>query len=439
MEVSRSYDLLVGTAPALERMDTWLRARPWVADTALALLACLVLTTPSWQVLDEAPSMTWRVLIGAAALVAPAALSARRSLPRASFAVVSAALLVLALAPVVEGPAGDGITTFPPILLPSALAFAPSLYSLVAYSRVPAPAQGLVVGLVGAALSTWRVVSHGPIFDGSGLSIVVQAGFVGGALLAVIIAAWGLGRLRRMRFAVLEAVAERASRAEADREERAVRAVLDERTRIAREMHDIVAHSLSVIVRQAEGGRYAARADPALALPVLDVVADTGREALADMRSLLGVLRDGAPTSDGPVDGTGPQPTLADLPELIERVRRSGLVVDLVHSGTPERLDRAGELAVYRLVQEALTNVVRHAGRSARASVYLKWSGRRLTVEVRDDGAGSSGDVAAREDGHGLLGMRERLALAGGRMTAGAESGGGFAVHAELPSQGGRP
>lgn len=435
MTVSRSYDLLVGIAQPLERVDTWLRARPWVVDTALALLACLVLTTPSWRALDDTSSTAWRVLIGAAAVVAPAALAVRRSLPRASFAVVSAALLVLAVAPVVRGPAGDGIAIFPPILLPSALAFAPSMYSLAAYARVPAPLQGLVVGLVGAALSTWRIVADGPLFDGSVLNASVQIASVGGALLAVVIAAWGLGQLRRMRFAALEALADRARRAEADREERAVRAVLDERTRIAREMHDMVAHSLSVIVRQAEGGRYAARADPAAALPVLDVVADTGREALADMRSLLGVLRDNAAVSDGP----GPQPTLADLPELVERVRRSGLLVEVIDSGTPGHLDRAGELAVYRLVQEALTNVVRHAGRSARASVCLQWSARQLTVMVRDDGAGSSEVMAAREDGHGLLGMRERLALAGGRMTAGAESGGGFVVHAELPSQAGRP
>ena len=163
----------------------------------------------------------------------------------------------------------------------------------------------------------------------------------------------------------------RRRRADELRAERARAAAREERTRIAREMHDMVAHSLAVIVRQADAAGYAARADPAAAEQVLATVAATGREALRDMRNLLGVLRRDD-TLDGPED-FGPQPTLADLPDLITVVRGSGLPVTLIEHGPAVPLDRAGELAAYRLVQEALTNVVKHAGADARADVQLGW------------------------------------------------------------------
>ncbi len=418
------------TAGALERIDDWLGARPWAADGALAVVACLVLTTASWGALGTELSTSLRWLVGAAVLVAPAALAVRRSLPRASFAVISAALLVLALAPAIPGPPGSGLGTFAPILLPAALAFAPSLYTLAAYAPPPAPTAGLGIALIGAALSTARITMDSTNFAAPGQPWIVL--FVAGALLAAVAASWGLGRLRR---AHLDALRERADRAAAQQRRHASQAAMDERARIAREMHDIVAHSLSVIVAQAEGGRYAARADPGTAVAVLGTVAETGREALADMRGILGVLRTEQTTDAEPgTPGFGPQPTLADVPALVEGVRRSGLSVDLQHEGVPGPLDRAAELAGYRLIQEALTNVVQHAGPGARATVSLRWSADDLTVQVRNDGSGAPGP---RSDGggSGLLGMRERVHLAGGELSTGPEPSGGFLVQARLPTR----
>lgn len=416
------------SAGALERIDDWLGASPWAADGALAVVACLVLTTASWGALGTELSTSVRWLIGAAVLVAPAGLALRRSHPRVSFAVISAALLVLALAPAIPGPPSVG--TFAPILLPAALAFAPSLYTLAAYAPAPAPTAGLGIALIGAALSTARITTNSTNFAAPGRPWIVI--FVAGALLAAVLASWGLGQLRR---AHLEALRERADRAAAQQRRHASQAALDERTRIAREMHDIVAHSLSVIVAQAEGGRYAARANPGTAAAVLATVAETGREALADMRGILGVLRTDQTTDAEPdAPGFGPQPTLADVPALIERVRRSGLTIDLQDVGVPGQLDRAAELAGYRLIQEALTNVVQHAGPGARATVSLRWSADDLSVQVSNAGSGAPGPRSDRE-GSGLLGMQERVQLAGGELSTGPEPSGGFVVHARLPTK----
>lgn len=211
------------------------------------------------------------------------------------------------------------------------------------------------------------------------------------------------GRFRRVRAAYVEALEERARRAEQDRIERAEQAAAAERARIAGEVHDVVSHSLAVIVRQAEGGRYVAAARPEVAAETLGTVATTGREALADMRRLLGVLRDGAA-----LDEAGPQLTLADLPALLDRVRGSGLPVELTSTGAPAPLERSTELAAYRVVQEALTNVVRHAG---------------------------SGATAPPGTGQGLVRMQERATVAGGWFHAGPHPNGGFRVSVRLPAR----
>ncbi|MGI8576998.1 MAG: sensor histidine kinase [Nocardioidaceae bacterium] len=262
-----------------------------------------------------------------------------------------------------------------------------------------------------------------------------QISFGLAALLAAVVAAWSLGLFRRMRATYVEALEDQAKRAEEQREERAKAAAREERARIAREMHDIVAHSLAVIVRQADAGRYAVGGDPAAAEQFLTTVAGIGREALTDMRSLLGVLRRDD-THNALSDGSGPQPTLSDLPELLARLRAAGLTVALVDQGPPVPLERAGELAAYRLVQEALTNVVKHAG-AANAEVTLSWDDRGLTVTVTDTGgaARSAGDRGPV--GSGLVGMSERLRLAGGHLVAGPRSGDGFLVRGRVPARAG--
>jgi signal transduction histidine kinase len=193
-------------------------------------------------------------------------------------------------------------------------------------------------------------------------------------------------------------------------------------------MHDVVAHSLSVVIAQADGGRYAGRADPAVASDALEAIAATGRQALADMRSLLGVLRE-----EGREE-YAPQPDVAAIPGLVEDVRASGLDVDLLVEGSPSELPAGPQLAAYRIVQESLTNVLKHAGPAGRAWVRLPWRPDALELSVLDDGRGASAAmVEADGAGQGLLGMSERARLHGGRVDAGPRPGGGFGVHAVLP------
>ncbi|WP_062517766.1 sensor histidine kinase [Demequina gelatinilytica] len=246
--------------------------------------------------------------------------------------------------------------------------------------------------------------------------------------------AWGCATVATLAACVLGGllvVERRRSRAGAEESARAGEAALalaasNERARIAREMHDVVAHTLSVVVAQADGGRFAGRADPAAGLASLDTIADVSRSALAEMRALLGILRDG----DGGAD-MGPQPSLSDIPELVASMREGGLEVSYVTTGTPRPLPIGAGLAAYRIVQEALTNVLKHAGPHVTAFVQLRWEDDALAVAVSDDGRGA----AARGDGDGLgiAGMAERATVFGGTLTAGPRAGGGFLVRARLP------
>jgi signal transduction histidine kinase len=206
-------------------------------------------------------------------------------------------------------------------------------------------------------------------------------------------------------------------------EEEARRAVAEERARLARELHDVVAHAVSLVVVQAEAGA-AAGGPPDRVEEAFDAIADTGRTALAELRRLLRVLR--SPGEPGPRD---PQPGVAQLAPLVESVRRAGLPVEVRVEGIDRPLPPGVDLSAYRIVQEALTNSVRHAG-PARATVVLRYGERDLELEVVDDGRGVR---AGGPDGHGLAGMRERIALLGGELAVGAAPGGGFAVRARLP------
>jgi signal transduction histidine kinase len=203
-------------------------------------------------------------------------------------------------------------------------------------------------------------------------------------------------------------------------------AASDERARIAREMHDVVAHTLTVVVAQADGARFAAKKDPAAATRALETIGEVGRAALTEMRGLLGVLRDTDPTTD-----LGPQPTLDDIPALVASVRYGGLEVSYVTTGTPRPLPIGAGLAVYRVVQEALTNVLKHAGPKVTAYVQLRWLPDAVEVIVSDDGRGAA--AGRGKGGTGIEGMRERATLFGGTLSAGPKRGGGYAVRARLP------
>jgi signal transduction histidine kinase len=227
-------------------------------------------------------------------------------------------------------------------------------------------------------------------------------------------------RTRRAYYRELEAKAERLER---ERGESERRAAAEEQARIARELHDVIAHNVSVMVLQAAGGREVFDADPVRAREALGAIEATGRDALAELRRLLGVTGDGG--------AIAPQPGLPHLELLVDQVRAAGLIVDLAFEGETEDVGAGVELSAYRVVQEALTNTLRHAF-ARRVWVFVRRRDGELEVEVLDDGAGPPAMPGAH--GRGLAGMRERVTLFGGEFDAGPRPDGGFRVHARFPT-----
>jgi signal transduction histidine kinase len=238
---------------------------------------------------------------------------------------------------------------------------------------------------------------------------------------AFVLIAWLAGRGVRTRTRLTEELHEAAVQAQEAHEEEVARAAADERRRIAREMHDVVAHSVSVMVVQAGGGRRILERDPARAVDAAAHIEEVGRAALTEMRRLLGVLHHS--------DERAPQPTMRELDALVERTRAAGLPVSLTVEGEPRSLPAGKDLAAYRVVQEALTNAIKHAG-AAPTEVTVRWEPSHLELEIVDDGIhGTNGDGG----GHGLVGMEERVRLYDGELRTGRRAGGGFEVVARLP------
>jgi signal transduction histidine kinase len=235
---------------------------------------------------------------------------------------------------------------------------------------------------------------------------------------------WTIGFAVSRKFWEADEAKERAARAEREREERALLAVSDERARIARELHDVVGHSVSVMTVQASAARRLLRQDQAKEREALLVVEQSGREALAEMRRMVGVLRR---PEEAPA--LAPQPSLEYLDKLVEHARETGLPVDVRIEGTPVQLPAGIDLTAYRLVQEGLTNAVKHA-RAQHAEVVVRYGGGHVEVTVSDDG---SGDGSGDKGGHGLVGMRERVSVYGGELEAGPRPEGGYRLHASLP------
>lgn len=236
--------------------------------------------------------------------------------------------------------------------------------------------------------------------------------------------AWLVGDSLRTRRRYVAGLEERARLAEAEQKAEAERAAARERARIARELHDVVAHSMSVMVVQAGAARRTLRQDPDQATQALESVEATGREAMTEMRRLLGVLRTDEDTA------LAPQPSLRMVGDLVHECAEAGLPVEVEVSGDERDLPPGVDLSVYRIVQEALTNTLKHAG-PAQATVHLRYDPDQLHVRVVDDGRGA----AAADDGqgHGLVGMRERVELFGGELRTGPRRGGGYEVRARLP------
>lgn len=370
----------------------------------------------------QQPGGWWATLVAAGmALV----LLFRRTHPTA----VAAAVAVLALLQVALGWGA----------LPFDVAVLVALYSVVKYAEKlrDGIVAGVVaaVGVVLAALQTRATVAWW-----------ASAIWFGMATAAVWLAGLNV-RTRRLYVLSLE---ERAATLEREREAEARAAVAEERGRIARELHDVVAHSMAVMIVQADGARYLFDRDPETAREAVRVVADTGRQALEEMRRLVGVLRKAAPT--GPADepdaapapdgggasGLSAEPThrrpaLVEVPDLLDRFRAAGLRVDWTVVGQATPLPPGLELTVYRIVQEALTNALKHAGVGARVALTLDYTGAAVVVRAVDDGRGRPVVGDAPSGGHGLVGMRERVLLYDGSLTAGPQLSGGWRVEARLP------
>ncbi|MFH8513588.1 sensor histidine kinase [Streptomyces gelaticus] len=286
----------------------------------------------------------------------------------------------------------------------------------------------LVCALSAAALSKVRWPGEGPQTNWA------EATFVVVVLTVPFVLAWVLGDSMRTRRAYFSQLEERAARLEREREAQSKVAVAAERARIARELHDVVAHNVSVMVVQADGAAYVMDAAPDQAKQALETISSTGRQALAEMRRLLGVLR----TGDAPESGEYvPQPDVDQIGDLIEQVRQTGLAVDFKIEGTPRPLPSGVELTAYRIVQEALTNTRKHGGPDAGASVRLVYFDDGLGLLVEDDGRGAAHEMyedgGADGAGHGMIGMRERVGMVGGTLDAGPRPGGGFRISALLP------
>ncbi|MET4581815.1 signal transduction histidine kinase [Conyzicola nivalis] len=291
-----------------------------------------------------------------------------------------------------------------------------ALYALAVYGSVRAVWIGFagsvaVVVVAGTYVSAVTVDDYGQTVAGNFAAAVF--------LVIVVLVAINIGNRRRYVVALLD----RAAQLARERDQQARLAAADERARIAREMHDIVSHGLTVMVTLAEGSAATTTANPERAAEAMRHVAETGRQALTDMRRMLGLLDDGLPGE------LVPQPRIADLAELVERFRSAGLAVSFSQSGTPPD-DPAEQLTVYRLVQESLTNVLRHSAIPAVATVSVHYTPTEVTVAVTNDGPVVA--VPTPGSGRGTVGMRERVALYGGTIESGPRPGGGWSVVATL-------
>ena len=371
--------------------------------------AALALAFAAWAQLDlwgRAPAtmqvVGGRGVLSVLLLLVTLPLAVRRRRPAATLLTSAGALVVAAL--LVSHSQGIPVEVFLALLL--------AFYSVGAHCD---DRRSVLVGGAAVAAIAAADLARPGTFSASGTRP--------GAWLAFAIA-WLVGRdLRRRRQRVVD-LEDRAAQLEREREEQARLAVAEERGRIARELHDVIAHCVSVIVVQAQAGPHLMD-DPQRLRGVFHAIESSGRDALVELRRLLGILR-----SEDEQLAIGPQPGLGSLQSLIEQMRTSGLPIELRIEGEPVHLPAGIDLSAYRIVQEALTNVVKHAGDAA-AEVAIRYEAHALELDVVDDGRGRA--MSLNGSGHGLIGMRERVALYGGTLKTGKRDSGGYAVRARLP------
>jgi signal transduction histidine kinase len=395
----------------VQRLYDFLRRHPTWVDGFWAVVL-LGLSLVSGQVDQEGMGTDQPLLILPVVLLLCVVVALRRRMPEK--------MLVLAAAVGVAQLVLDVYTT------PANFAMLLIVYTAAADGARWASRLALIGGLCAAPLAQIRW----PATDSSLLGDIAVAVFQ----TVPFALAWVLGDSMRTRRAYLAQLEERAARLEREREAQSKVAVAAERARIARELHDVVAHNVSVMVVQADGAAYVLDAAPDQAKKALETISSTGRQALAEMRRLLGVLRTGEHEESGEYV---PQPDVQQIEELVEQCRGSGLPVDFKVEGTPRPLPSGVELTAYRIVQEALTNTRKHGGPNAGASVRLVYFDDGLGLLVEDDGKGAPHELyeegGVDGQGHGLIGMRERVGMVGGTLDAGPRPGGGFRISALLP------
>jgi signal transduction histidine kinase len=353
------------------------------ALTALALLGIA---------LTEAPQ-SHRVASAALAVALGAAAARRSRDPLPLLGLILAVAVVALAVPMFREPTNSGVFVFYLLAVYGAAAHTSGRRTLVA--------GGMVVGLYVMAFAS----------DGTGITADTVIFYT-----LLLSTPWAAGRAVRQR---------RLNDRELEQEKkRAAAAIVEERARIARELHDVVAHSISVMVLQARGGRRVLDSDPADARDAFGVIEWTGQQALDEMRRLVGMLRSGDETLP-----LAPQPSLRGLGTLVEQVQAAGLPVQVVVEGEPRELPPGIDLTAFRIAQEALTNALTHAG-PARARVVLRYHTDDLELEISDDGPGT-GDGSGL--GYGLVGMRERVSVYGGELQAGRQPGGGYTLRVRLP------
>jgi signal transduction histidine kinase len=381
---------------------------PWALDTVVVVVVFLLFCLPDVvrgggphelaNVLSRMPRPEMLAL--QAGLVLP--LLWRRRAPFAAFVVIAAVFLV-------QWSQG--------VWLRADVALLVALYSLTLHGRLRQLVWACAIMAGALTVVAVRV---------SAVVSVVEALFF---LISTATAAIALGLVVRIRRSQLAGLREHAARLEIERDQRAKLAAAGERTRVAREMHDIVGHNLSVMITLADGGAYAAGVTPERSAEALQLIAETGRQAMSELRRMLGALRE---DTDAPQ--LSPQPTIADIDGLCARIRAAGPQVVYRTTGDVDALARGVQLAVYRIVQEALTNTLKHAGPQTQARVSLSVEDHHLQICVQDTGppTGNGEPEQPAADGHGLVGMRERAALYGGTVLAGPRPGGGWIVQTEL-------
>ncbi len=417
-----------GRPAHVERLYGWLRRHPWLADGTLAIV-----------LLGGSANEFGNPAVLPASLALAGLVSVRQRFPVGAYT----AALAIGIAQVIGG-IGPTFTKSP--LQPT---FADAgilvlLYTVAADRprRISVPGLAACMTMFAAAVARWN--------PGSGARAhPVEFALVTGVFYVLApVTAWVLGDSMAYRRARLTGLEERAVRAERERDVQAQIAAAAERARIARELHDVIAHNLSVMVAQADGARYAFDTQPVRSRQALAQIGDTGRQALAEMSHLLGVLR-----ADAEAPALAPAPGVAEIAQLVTQAREAGMSVSYTMEGASRPLPVGLSMAAYRIVQEALTNVRKHAAPGTPAQVTLCYGQDELLVRVADDGLGPAGRPSSLprygpariagpvrpggDRGQGLAGMRERAVIYGGTVQAGPRPGGGFEVSARLPLRAG--